>query len=168
MVKAKRQFLRDKEARKLLSEFLKQTKVDPKCLSELKPPIELANTDHGRIYFIKREPILIESNGRLFPTLTASTILYNMPRVIVNMGAISPICNGADVMAPGIVKYERPFNEGDLVVILDEQHKKPIAITLALYNTKNAKQLERGKILKNIHYIGDKLWNTLTQMPRRT
>ncbi|UCH31923.1 MAG: DUF1947 domain-containing protein [Candidatus Bathyarchaeota archaeon] len=167
MVKAKRKFLRGKEARKLLLEFLRQTKLDPKFLSELKPPIELANTDHERIYFVEKEPILIESNGRIFPSLTAFKILSNMPQIIVNMGAIAPICNGADVMAPGIVKYEKDFNEGDFVVVLDEQHRKPIAITLSLYNTKKAKQFKSGKILKNIHHVGDKLWNTLKHLSRR-
>jgi len=67
-------------------------------------------------------------------------------------------------MAPGIVNFEGTFNKEDIVVISDERHQKPIAIAIALYGTEKAKELEHGKILKNVHYIGDELWNTVKQL----
>ena len=67
-------------------------------------------------------------------------------------------------MAPGIVYVKGAFDEEDIVVVFDENHQKPIAITIAFYSAIEAEKLEHGKILKNIHYIGDKLWNTIKQL----
>ena len=77
------------------------------------------------------------------------------------MGAVSHICNGADVMAPGIVRIEGQFDVDDFVLVLDERHSKPLAIGSALLDSQTAKQTKHGKTAKNLHYVGDKLWNAL-------
>ncbi|MCK4477426.1 DUF1947 domain-containing protein [Candidatus Bathyarchaeota archaeon] len=164
MSKIERQFLKEKEAKKLLSEFLKRAKIHTKQLPALKPPIELAKTNNEEIFLINRKPIFVKSDNKLFPTLVSHELLSNLPKATVNMGAVPYVCNGADIMAPGIVNFEGAFNKGDIVVISDERHQKPIAIAIALYSTEKAKELEHGKILKNIHYIGDQLWNTVKQL----
>ncbi|MDH5634476.1 MAG: RNA-binding protein, partial [Candidatus Bathyarchaeota archaeon] len=74
------------------------------------------------------------------------------------------VCNGADVMAPGIVGFEGDFGKDDFVVIVDERHRKPIAMTVAFFNSEEAKKLERGKVLKNVHYVGDNVWNLTKQL----
>ena len=161
-----RQFIKEKEARKLLMEFFEKTGINPKLKPKLKPPIELATTNEDEIFFINKEPIFAKSQNRLYPTLASDRVLLDLPRVIVNMGAIPYLCNGADVMAPGIIKFEGNFRKGDIVVVHDEQHHKPIAITSALYSVEESKRRQHGKILKNIHYVGDRLWNTLKQLKR--
>jgi predicted RNA-binding protein (TIGR00451 family) len=37
------------------------------------------------------------------------------------MGAVPHICNGADIMAPGIVKVEREFQARAMAVVVDEK-----------------------------------------------
>lgn len=69
-------------------------------------------------------------------------------------------------MAPGIVSFEGTFDKEDLVVVFDERHRTPLAVTIALYSTEEAKRLDAGKILKNIHYVGDDLWKMLRQLPK--
>ena len=164
MSKIKRRFIKEKEAKKLLSEFFERAKIRPQQLPTLKPPIELAQTNNEEIFFINRKPIFAKSNNKLFPTLASGKLLSKMPKATVNMGAVPYVCNGADIMAPGIVNFEGTFNKEDIVVISDERHQKPIAIAIALYSTEKAEKLEHGKILKNIHYIGDELWNTVKQL----
>ena len=161
-----RRFIKEKEARKLLLEFFEKIGIDPQDKPKLNLPIELASIDEDEIFFINKKPIFVKSRNKLYPTLASDGILLDLPRVIVNMGAIPYLCNGADVMAPGIISFEGTFRKGDIVVVHDEQHKKPIAITSALYNVEEAKRLQHGKVLKNIHYVGDKLWNTLKQLKR--
>ncbi|MCS7135928.1 MAG: PUA domain-containing protein [Nitrososphaerota archaeon] len=100
-------------------------------------------------------PILIESLNK--------NVLNNMPSVVVDMGAIPHIANGADVMRPGIVAVEGEFGEGGLVIVRDEKHKKPIAVGKALENSENVKKAERGKVITNLHYVGDKLWRLCTE-----
>lgn len=164
MSRIKRRTMKEKEAKKLLSEFFQKAKISSRQLPMLKPPIELAKTNDEEIFFIDKRPIFAKSNGRLFPTLASDGLLPPFPKAIVNMGAVPHVCNGADIMAPGIVRFEGNFNKEDLVVVYDERHQKPIALTLALYDTEKAKKLKHGKVLKNIHYVGDKLWNKIKQL----
>ena len=115
MSKAKRRFIKEKEAKKLLSEFFKKAKIPPQQLPTLKPPIELAKTSNEEIFFINKEPIFAKSNNRFFPTLASGILLSKMPKAVVNMGAVPHICSGADIMAPGIVYFDGVFDEEDIV-----------------------------------------------------
>ncbi len=167
MVKIRRRFIKEKEAKKLLLEFFKSAKIRSQS-PPLKPPIELVRTNDEEIFFISRKPIFAKSNNMLFPTLKSHEFLSALPKAIVNMGAVPHVCNGADVMAPGIVRFEGTFNREDLVIVYDERHQQPITITTALYTAKEAKKLKHGKILKNIHYIGDKIWGLTQQLTQKT
>ncbi len=168
MMKIRRRFIKEKEGKKLLLEFFKRTKIQSQPLPQLKPPIELVKTNNEEIFFISREPIFAKSNNLLFPTLASHEFLSTMPKAIVNMGTVPHVCNGADVMAPGVVRFEGKFNREDLVIVCDERHQRPITITTALYTTKEAKKLKHGKILKNVHYIGDKIWNLTQKLTQKT
>lgn len=148
----------------MLAKFLDQVKIDPESIPRVKPPVELATVGGMEVFFVNKEPIFAREENRLFPTLRSEAVLLNMPKVTVNMGAVPHVCNGADVMAPGIVHIEGEFQREDLVVVFDERHRSSIAITIALHGSKEAKKLERGKILKNIHYVGDNLWNLLKRL----
>lgn len=159
--RVKRRFIREKEARKLLSEFREIMNLTASQLPALKPPLEIADTKEGEIFFVDNKPVLVRSGVDLFPTLISQAILSQMPKAVVNSGAVPHICNGADVMAPGIVQFEGVFSKGNIVVVIDENHRKPIAVVVALYDVKTAETLERGKVLKNIHYVGDKLWKAI-------
>ena len=67
--------------------------------------------------------------------------------------------NGADVMAPGIVDADEDIKEGDVVFVVDENHKKPICVGIALMDGKSMKESDKGRAIKNLHYVGDKIWN---------
>ncbi len=164
MIPIRRRHIREKEAKKLLAKLLERIKLDPVYLPMSKSKIELAHIDEKEIFFIDQKPLFAKSNGNLFPTLKSSAILSRLPKATVNMGALPYICNGADIMAPGIVNYEGTFNKEDIVVVVDENHKKPIAIAIAFYAIEKAKKLEHGKVLKNIHHVGDELWNMIKQL----
>ena len=74
------------------------------------------------------------------------------------MGAIPYVCNGADVMSPGITGIDGDFNEGDLVIVKDEKHRKSLAVGVALVSSVDMMEMQKGKAVKSIHYVGDKLW----------
>jgi PUA-domain protein len=153
--------MREKTAKKLISEFSKSMPWVSKKPS-LKPPLEIVETEEGEIYFFNNKPVFIKSHSQLFPTLCYDDILTQISKVVVNAGAIPFICNGADVMAPGIVQFEGKFGEDDFVIVVDERHRKPLAVTKALYDSEVAESMKRGKVLKNIHYVGDKLWKIMS------
>lgn len=79
-------------------------------------------------------------------------------RVIVDMGAIVFVTKGADVMSPGIVSADTSINKNDYVWICDEKNFKPIAVGKALITGEQMNQSSSGKAIKNIHFVGDRLW----------
>ena len=70
----------------------------------------------------------------------------------------SDIVSGADVMRPGIVEFDENIKKGDVVIVKEEGYGKPIAIGKALWDGEEFKTKEKGKCVKNLHYIGDKIW----------
>lgn len=78
--------------------------------------------------------------------------------VVVDMGAISFITKGADVMAPGITDADSGIKNDDVVWICDEKHHKPLAIGVALMTGEEMKTKQPGKAIKTLHYVGDRLW----------
>jgi PUA domain protein len=77
------------------------------------------------------------------------------------MGAVPYVCKGANIMAPGIRGFRGEFRKGDLVIVTDEKHGKPIALGEILYDTEQVKSIRQGIVIKNIHYVGDKTWNQI-------
>lgn len=157
----RRHFLREKEANPLVNDFSKKLNIDLKQLFGDTIQIEEADSSTAKIYFINNKPLLATIDNMLVPTLVSNEILAALPKIVVNMGAIPHLCNGADLMAPGVVRIEKDYHKGGYVVVADERHSKPLAIAIALEDSSAARSMTRGKIATNIHYVGDKLWNQL-------
>ncbi len=122
--------------------------------------VAVMTEEDARLYEIGRS-IIIEYGDGYIPVVDESVngeILSHLPSVIVDMGAVQHIVNGADVMRPGIVSFEARFSKDDLVVVRDVKNRKPLAICRALMSSDEAAGLSRGKILVNLHHVGDKYW----------
>ena len=74
------------------------------------------------------------------------------------MGAVKFIVNGADIMRPGIVEIEAGILKDELVSIIDKNNQKTLAVGIALFSSAEMKGMSLGKVIKNIHYVGDELW----------
>ena len=122
--------------------------------------VEEAETGDGvSLYLIDGEIFFFRHEGIIYPTLR-SKIVENLPTVIVDMGAIPYICKGADVMAPGIKEMPVNFSEGDLVVVRDIKHRKALAVGKALKSSIQIEASKNGKVIQNLHYVGDKIWQS--------
>jgi PUA domain protein len=157
----RRHSFREKEARNVILEFSEKVKAEAAQLFESKRHVETIEAADAKIYLIDGKPLLASFNGKLFPTLFFNEVFSFLPKIVVDMGAISYICNGADVMAPGVIRIEGQFDVDDFVLVVDERHSKPLAIGFALLNSQMAKQTKHGRIVKNLHHVGDKLWASL-------
>ncbi|MBN1646105.1 DUF1947 domain-containing protein, partial [Candidatus Woesearchaeota archaeon] len=74
-----------------------------------------------------------EHNNIWVPTLKLlSEENLDLPSVEVDEGTIPHVVKGADIMRPGIVEIQDGIRKGDVVVVRDSVHKKPIAIGIAL------------------------------------
>jgi len=120
--------------------------------------VEQAELEDGTIvYLIDGAVLLARAGGVLFPTMMCPCV-EGLPSVVVDMGAVPYVCNGADVMAPGVVDVRGDFQDGSLVVVRDVQHGKALAVGLAQVSSGEMKASERGKMVRNLHYVGDNLW----------
>lgn len=125
-----------------------------------KSSVETGDIEGIRIIFVDDEPVFMIYKNRIVFTLQG---LYKYkPRekfVVIDMGAVKFVTNGADVMAPGIVDADKDINENDQVWICDEKHHKPLAVGIAIMTGEQMMSERQGKAINVIHYVGDRLWN---------
>ncbi|MGY5150312.1 MAG: PUA domain-containing protein [Candidatus Nitrosopumilus sp. bin_68KS] len=93
------------------------------------------------------------------PFLSETKMLERFPSVMVDMGAVKFMCKGANVMRPGIKKYSE-FEKDQLVCIVEESQHKFLAVGKAMVSSSELEGMEKGEIIKNIHYVSDKFWET--------
>jgi PUA-domain protein len=152
----KRRRLREKEL-KALSDGLTAS-VGIQVLSP-KDTVDVAEGPECELIFINNviEGMIVE--GKPFLTIRGLLRLKASKRyVTVDMGAVPYVTNGADVMAPGIVEVDPEVKEGDMVWIRDATHKRPLAVGLALVGAEVMAARAPGKAIRNLHFVGDKIW----------
>ena len=118
--------------------------------------VETAVIEDKEVYLFDEKIEFVKDENGMYPFLS-SQYVDSLPKVVVDMGAIRFVCNGADVMAPGIGEMG-DFKEGDLVVIRDVNHGKALAIGVANKSSADIEASKKGKVIRNIHFVGDKLW----------
>lgn len=91
------------------------------------------------------------------PLLSETYLLEKFPKVVVDAGAIKFVCNGANVMRPGIRKYTE-FKKDDLVCVAEETHNKFLAVGKSFVSSDEMQNITKGEVVKNLHYISDKYW----------
>jgi predicted RNA-binding protein (TIGR00451 family) len=93
------------------------------------------------------------------PTLFFHDFILLAPKIVVDMGAVPYVCNGADIMAPGIVRVDGEFDKGALVLVVDVKYGKPLAVGESLYDKETTQSIKQGSVVKNVHFVSDKIWN---------
>ena len=164
--KHRRYMLKSKESKQILDEASQKLKLKLEEIFGTKVNVEVVEAEFGDLFLVDGKPILFRMGDSILPTLSNTLITSQLPKAIVDMGAIRFVCNGADVMAPGIVRYEGTFNKGDILVVVDVTHGKLLALGEALINAEEAKTTKQGPVIKSKHYVSDKIWNfakTLTE-----
>ncbi len=126
--------------------------------------LEMADYGPWKMVIVDRIPLSVEledlqGNRVVFLTLRGLMSIPCEKRFVeVDHGAIPFLMKGADCMVAGIHNADPDIAEGDLVWVRDQMHKKPISIGWALLNGNSLVSETKGKGLKNIHWVGDELW----------
>lgn len=153
-----RHHLKGSDARKVIA------KIEPllEDASDLRrSSLEMAISDDGvDLIFVNGRPLMmVVEDQPFFTVLGAIELRPKKKLVVVDSGAIRFVVNGADIMRPGIVSADPEIAVGDLVVIVEERYKKPLAIGRALVTGTDMKG--EGKAVKSLHHVGDAIWNGL-------
>ena len=126
---------------------------------------ELPKIKNLKVHFIDNNSQLMVGDGIIIlkidddylPFLNQNNILEKFPNVMVDMGAVKFMCNGANVMRPGIKKYTE-FVKGDIICVIEESQHKFLAVGKAIADSSELENISKGEIIKNLHYISDKYW----------
>ena len=127
--------------------------------------MELPKIKNLKIYELEENAEIIMGEGltalkigqMYLPFLSDTETLKKFPSVTVDMGAVKFMCNGANVMRPGIRSFTE-FEKDQLVCIVEESQKKFLAVGRSLVSSKEMETMNKGIAIENLHYISDKYW----------
>ena len=146
----KRKQLRSKEVRELNEEI--EAKFGLSDFFSKKDKVEVWEDK-----FIAGNDMPLFILPELLPTLQNLLRRNFLKTVTIDMPAVKFIVNGADVMRPGIVACDE-FKKDEIIAVIDEKNKKPLAVGKALFSSEEMKLMDKGKAVKNLHWIGDEMW----------
>lgn len=159
---SKRRMLKSSEVKLLLHDFKQKL---PGCTVDLESKtskvIEEVLVDDGKLFLMNDKPFAVSKGSSLFPSLVNEEALKTLPWIVVDMGAIPHICNGADIMRPGIREIHGEFEKGAVLLVKDTRFGKPIGICVAEASSESIRAMRKGKAAQNVHYVGDRFWEAL-------
>ena len=154
--------LKDKEVRGLLREFIERYPKAEKTLGSAEDFDELT-VGEETVYFVNGVPLILRTKVGFLPSLKFDGFIVNLPQAVVDMGAVAHVVNGADIMRPGVKSLPGDFGKGDLLVVVDEKYGKPIALGIAEFDSVAMRSMVKGKVIRNVHFVGDELWNSFSK-----
>ena len=127
--------------------------------------IDLPKVKTLTIHEIENDANLITGEGfsaiklgdAYIPFLSETGLLERFPKVVVDMGAVKFVCNGASVMRPGIKSYSE-FEKDSIVCVVEESRNKFLAVGRSLVSSKDMPTITKGEVVKNLHYVSDRFW----------
>ena len=155
----RRWFLSKKEVKVLRKEL---SRLYPNIPLEFKKVEKVVEKNLGEIIVVDGIPSFYIHENRYYPLLTL--LLEKgyewLPYVVVDMGAVKPLLRGADIMAPGIREIYGEFKKNESVVVVEEKYRKPFVVARSLVESEALVKgiIKRGKVLENIHRVGDRIW----------
>lgn len=143
------------DIKKLNEEILKQ--FNKSEFFSKKDKITIIDMSHT-LLVVKDFPLFFYHDGKPVPTLKLLIEQPLLKQVTVDMGAVKFVTSGADVMRPGITELDHKIRKDEFVVVVDETHKKPLAVAKALFSGEEIFKMEKGKVLASLHYVSDAIW----------
>jgi len=151
-----RTILKDRDVKPLVEQLRKLGGHD--ALSH-KSRVEVEEVKGGAVVFVDGEALAIKRDAELIPVLVNDRSLDLLPTVTVDMGAVSHVVGGADIMAPGVRGVKGDFQPGQFLVVVDEKHGKRLAVGRALMDSTNMRVTKKGRVVENVHWVGDAVWD---------
>ena len=125
---------------------------------EKKDQMMMVDENHKLFVVRDGEVCFFYHDGKIVPTLKLLLKQSILKQTVVDMGAVKFVSSGADVMRPGIVELDHAIKKDELVVVVDQTHKKPLCVAKALFSGEEIFTMKQGKVLKALHWVGDGIW----------
>lgn len=140
-------------------------KVQRSCGLALDVPrsaqVELIEPDDDvRFLVVDGNYTFVELGDSILPFVGSRPLLAMLPSVYIDEGAVKFILKGADVMRPGIARYDDWGAADRLVVIRDQGKERGLAIGRALVQSSEMAGMSKGVAIKNLHHAGDRVWES--------
>ena len=140
-------------------------KVQQSCGLVLDVPrsaqVEIVEPDDGvRFLVVDGRFTFVESEGAVLPFIGSRALTVLLPSVYIDDGAVKYILKGADVMRPGISKFDDWGGKEKLVVIRDAGKERGLAVGRSLVASSEMAALSKGNCVKNLHHAGDRIWES--------
>ena len=106
----------------------------------------------------KKEISFFNYEGIFLPSLQVFRKIseIEIPSVSVDEGAVPYLLNGADVFSSGITEINEVFQKDEIITVKNPQgHILCVGLSM---ESSNAIRDKKGKAIKNIHFLGDKIW----------
>ena len=98
------------------------------------------------------------------PFIGSQPVLTLFPSARIDDGAIKYILKGADVMRPGIVRYDEWGAKDRIVIVRDDAKGRGLAVGLTSVESQEMPKVAKGSCIKNIHHAGDRIWDSYKKM----
>jgi len=160
MMKLRRRHPVSSKEIKSIRDSLRGTLSESQLEILLASPIDSAEFGDLEVILSGGEAVAFLPEDKFFPTLKGYLKMKIDRRYLkVDSGAVPFVVNGADIMSPGVVDVDEDLRTGDLCVVTEERHNKPLSISRMLVDSSEVDRSRKGKVAKNLHHVGDALWN---------
>jgi predicted RNA-binding protein (TIGR00451 family) len=120
---------------------------------------QCSEPEEGAVFVVLDGYEFVQAGESYFPYLGSQPTLGLFPQAVVDEGAIKFLLNGADVMRPGIRKFDDWGPAGRMVVVREEKKGRAVAVGPSLVSSSDAKEMSKGGCIRNAHHVGDRYWN---------
>lgn len=159
MIVKSRNVLSNKENKKLADDLLNVLGEQAQTFFNKKDKLEKIKTDKGTFVVKDKEIWFFQWENQFLPSihcLKGSKLLVH--KVVVDVGAIKFVLNGADIMLPGIVHFDNLIEKGDFLVVSEEKADTIIAVGISLISHEDFRKIKKGKAVRVINHLKDEIW----------
>lgn len=113
----------------------------------------------NKVLLVDNEPLFLRHEGRWVPTCKFLQTNQILKFIVVDKGAVRFVAGGAEIFRPGIIEIDEKIEKDEVISVVEETHRRVIAIGKALQSGAEMKLLKQGPMVQNLHYVGDAIWN---------
>jgi len=154
----KRQVVSKHDSRELIAEIERSAGIHLEVPRSAQVEILEPDEESKFVIIDGRFTFVSGSEGGYLPFVGSADAVGLFPSVTIDEGALKYIIKGADVMRPGISKYDDWGEAGKLVVVREDKKGRAAAVGRTALASAEMAELKKGNCVKNLHHAGDKFW----------